>query len=364
MDSAVRHPVLRRKVDAARDDQFARAMSMRKALRLTVPKVADDLFGLSLGVIGVTQKQVSQAQTLPLFSDETLLVLLDGPHGTVAVVALDADLVGAIIQQQTMVNVTRPVAEPRIMTRTDAAMVAPLLDAVLQRSAALLETDAERQVFDGFKFGARVEDVRTLGLMLEAQDYWMFSLSADISGGVRQAEMLFCLPIPVTRQHQIADTADHPDAQPTLNPLIMSASAELTAVLCKLRLPLSEVQAFGVGDVIPVARAALGETGLHAQTGRRICRAQLGQSGGYRALKLVGDDRARRAAQFQGETDSDPTAQDANNSADLDLSDPQILAEDASAVPPVPDGPAKSEIDTAATIVGDFSGADSGMVQT
>lgn len=308
MESPVRHPVLRRKVEAARDDQFTRAMSMRKALRLTVPKVADDVFGLSLGVIGVTQNQVPQDQVLSAFSNDTLLVLLDGPQGAVAAAALDADLVGAAIQQQTTAKVAPPLPETRAMTRTDAAMVAPLLDAVLQRSAELLETDAERCVFEGFRFGANVEDVRTLGLTLEAQDYHVFKVSTDISGGIRQAEMVFCMPVPPVRQHRLSDPADHTDTHPTLNRLVMAAATELTAVLCKLRMPLSQAQAFRVGDVIPVARSSLGETGLHAQTGRRICRAKLGQSGGYRAVKLEAENRAIAGATRPEDTGAEPPA--------------------------------------------------------
>lgn len=363
MDSAIRHPVLRRKVEAARDDQFARAMSMRKALRLTIPKVADELFGLSLGVIGVTQKQLPQAQVLSVFSNETLLLLLDGPQGAVAAAALDADLVGAAIQQQTTSKVIPSRPEPRTMTRTDAAMVAPLLDAVLQRSAELLETDAERCVFEGFRFGANVEDVRTLGLTLEAQDYHVFRVSTDIAGGIRQAEMVFCMPVPVVRQDLMSDASDHPDVHPTLSQLVMSSATELTAVLCKLRMPLSQAQTFRVGDIIPVARSSLGETGLHAQTGRRICRARLGQSDGYRALKLVADGRARPQVPEHAETTPEPVVPARPDSADLSVPVPENSAETADAAPSASDGSDAAAIDAVTTTENGVSDANPGLAK-
>ena len=135
MTSAAPDPVLRRKVAAGRDDLSLRAMSLPKALRLTIPKVADDLFGLPLAVIGVTQRRVTQTEAWALFSDETLLILLDGPDGIVGAAALDADLVGALIQQQTTGQVGAAKEEARAMTRTDAAMIAPCWTAFCSAAA-------------------------------------------------------------------------------------------------------------------------------------------------------------------------------------------------------------------------------------
>ena len=286
MNTAVRRTVLQRKVDAARDEQFARAMSLRKALRLTLPKVADDLFGLPVSVIGITQSLVPQTRLVDLFDAASLLVLMDGPKGAMAAVTLNADLVGAVIQQQTTGTVSPPPAAPRPPTRTDAALCAPMLDAVLARSAALLEVEADRRVFAGFKFGARVEDVRTLGLALDAPDFTVFHLTLDLAGGTRQGDILFCMPNPVLVMLAGAPPLDQHANAPRLGPVVLLAPTELTAVLCKLRMPLSQVQALKAGDVLPVARSALRETGVHVQSGRRICVGQLGQSGGYRALRL------------------------------------------------------------------------------
>lgn len=307
MNTAERRTVLQRKVDAARDDQFARAMSLRKALRLTLPKVADDLFGLPVSVIGITQTLVPQTRLADLFDPTSLLVLLDGPQGAMAAVTLNCDLVGAVIQQQTSGTVTPPTAARRTLTRTDAALCAPMLDAVLARSVTLLEVEADRRVFDGFKFGARVEDVRTLGLALDAPDFVVFHLTLDLAGGARQGDILFCMPNPVPVVPAGAPPENKATHAPQLGPVVLLAPTELNAVLCKMRMPLSKVQALAVGDVVPVARTALRETGVHVQSGRRICVGQLGQSSGYRALRL----RLGGTAQPQlhsVETDADPVA--------------------------------------------------------
>ncbi|MEP2027759.1 MAG: FliM/FliN family flagellar motor switch protein [Paracoccaceae bacterium] len=286
MSSAAPQPVLRRKVAAAREDQSLRAMSLPKALRLTAPKVANSLFGLPLAVIGVTEKRVTQSEAWALFSDETLLVLLDGPGGIVGAASLDGELVGALIQQQTTGQVGPAEDEKRAMTRTDAAMVAPLLDGILQRGSALMETEAERLVMQGFKFGARAEDSRMLSLALDASVFHVFKLSLDVGRGARQADFVLCLPVQIIQPPapNVDEQSDPVDDR--LDKIVMSVPTELTAVLCKLRLSLSELGRFQSGDIIPVAGSTIEKTGLHGQTGRKISQGKLGQSGGYRAVRL------------------------------------------------------------------------------
>jgi hypothetical protein len=60
-------------------------------------------------------------------------------------------------------------------------------------------------------------------------------------------------------------------------------------------LPLSELGQFKPGDIIPVAASAISNTGVHGLTGRKICQGQLGQSGGYRAVRLSATGVATQA---------------------------------------------------------------------
>lgn len=323
MNSAVTNHVLRRKVAAGREDHFSRAMSVPKALRLTAPKVADELFDLPLGVIGVSEKTVSQADVAAQFSDGALLVLLDGPDGRTGAAVLSADLVDAIIQQQTMGKVTAASGDPREMTRTDAAMVAPFLDALLERSAVLPEVETDRFLLGGFKFGARADDDRMLGLALDAAQFRVLNLSFDLARGVRQGDLLLCMPLPDLSCAQEAE----PDSQNggTLHNIVLNIPADLTAVLCKLRRPLSELGAFQVGDTITIPRSALKEAGLFAVTGRRICQGQLGQSGGFRALRLTLDGRAGSArALASNVAESVEAVEISANNSPPDPQDPEV----------------------------------------
>ena len=57
------------------------------------------------------------------------------------------------------------------MTTTDAALSAPLLDALFSRAHAFLETDADRAKLPLYKFGAKAENPRLFGLALEEAEY-------------------------------------------------------------------------------------------------------------------------------------------------------------------------------------------------
>ena len=141
-DGETAQSVLRRKATAGREDHQSRAMSMQKALRLTLAKVADNLHGMAMAVIGARVEDRDGDNLTDLFDPADLLLLLDGPAGARGAAVLDAAFVGGLIQQQTMGKV-QPIPEnqdPRPMTPTDAAICAPFMDALLSRVATLPDT--------------------------------------------------------------------------------------------------------------------------------------------------------------------------------------------------------------------------------
>jgi hypothetical protein len=62
--------------------------------------------------------------------------------------------------------------------------------------------------------------------------------------------------------------------------------AELTAVLCKMRVPLRQFSTLKVGELLPLDQAYLYETDLIAINGQAIAKGRLGQMNGARAVRL------------------------------------------------------------------------------
>ena len=113
MTTQQQNAALRRKVQAGEAEHQARAMSLPKALRLTLAKVANEFWGMPLAALGITTERRELDACAEVFDDSQLLLLLDGPEQLRAAAMLDASLVGALIQQQTMGKVFQTPVETR-----------------------------------------------------------------------------------------------------------------------------------------------------------------------------------------------------------------------------------------------------------
>lgn len=276
---------LRRKARIARDEQEARAMSPARALRMAAEKTANEAFSLALAVQSVSRSLTDHAGLLALIPDGLLLLLLDGPDGSVGVMTLDAAILSALIEMQTVGQVLPKPPRDRPLTRTDAALAAPLVDGVLQRMTRDLADHPDHYWTCGYRFGAMIEDRRSLGLTLGAPDYHVFRLELDIAGGLRQGEVMLVLP----RRDDPAQTqrdADQDGASRQLQARVMEAPVRLDAVLCRVSLPLSGIGKLAVGDLLPLPGEALREIAVEGVGRRRVATGRLGKVDGLRAIRL------------------------------------------------------------------------------
>jgi flagellar motor switch protein FliM len=228
-----------------------------------------------------------------LLGGPELLMLLEGPRGRRGAALLDPTLVGALIQQQTIGKVLpESGGTDRKMTATDAAICAPVLDALLARAAPLPDAEAEQALLAGFHFGAHVSEPRVLGMALEAPSYEVLRITIDISAGVRQGQLVLILPdgesAPVPD-----DEADESGAGPQSGPArgslcenVLTLRAELHVNLAKLTLPLRQVSGLAIGDVLPLGVTAFDQSRVATLDGRDLGGGTLGQLDGMRAIRL------------------------------------------------------------------------------
>ncbi len=294
--SATEGSPLHRKVQAGRATHQARAMSLAKALRLTLAKVADDMFEMSMAVIGVRSETCAGEKLADHLAASGLLMLLDGPMRTRAAVVLDASLVGALIQQQTMGKVLpQPDMSARDMTQTDAAISAPFVNALLERAAPVPEDPKERQLITGFAFGAWVENLRLLCMALEAEHYELIHLSLDIAGGVRQGQMTLCMPAVEqpddgdgleTGQDAPEDGTPPSHCKPDLSETVLNLHADLRIALTQRKMTLRSLSELEVGSTLELGNASFDQVRIQTLTGAPIGRGILGQLDGVRAVQV------------------------------------------------------------------------------
>lgn len=280
--------VLQRKAQVGKQEHQARAMTVPKALRVGLAKVADDAFDMALAVIGVTKETAAASVVLEDVGEETLLLLLDGVAGKVGGALLGSALVSALVQQQTTGRVAAAVVEDRRMTATDAALCAPLIDLLFKRAHGLVDNDADRVELPCLKFGARAENKRLFELALDEVEYTVLRLTVDIAGGVAQSSLVLLLPPPAAMPDPVPASDGNETSQnpKTLKPAIMDVPAELSAVLCRLRFPLAQISALEIGHLIDVPSESFDAVELLSINGRLISSGAMGHVDGNRALML------------------------------------------------------------------------------
>ena len=218
----------------------------RQAYPAMLARAARDALNLPVSVIGITQARMTQAALVGHVDGDRLLMLLDGEAAGAGVLSADRSCLAALIQQQTMGQVTAADPGDRPFTATDAAMVAPLADAMLARAAELSEAAADRQALGGLRFGARVADVRAMQLALDAERFRVFDLTLDFAGGVRQGALCLALPI----AEEVAGASAPPADPDRMARVAGAARAELRVVIGQLQLSLADLSGMRPGDVL------------------------------------------------------------------------------------------------------------------
>ncbi|RXV62761.1 flagellar motor switch protein FliM [Roseovarius sp. A46] len=277
--------VIRRKTRAAREGADRRVMSPVRALRLALARAADTLLDLPLVVATVEQCRVEAGEVESTLGTEGLYLLLDGAAGARAAMRLCPGLVAALVEVQTTGRVRPGEVRARAPTRTDAAMVAPLVDALLSGFDDGMGESGADQAARGFHFGDRVEDARALALLLVAPEFDFFRLTVDLGPGLRTGRLdLLLPPAPPVPARDVAPAGRGAPARDLEN----VAAVALDAVLARIRVPLRAAMAFKVGQRLEVARDTLGKVRLVGAGGHVAAEGRLGRRDGWRALRLAG----------------------------------------------------------------------------
>lgn len=302
MVSDNRNTVIHRKARVAREEYQARAMSAVKALRLSVAQTAAELFGLSLTVATVEQVQIAQSDVGPAFKSRGLIVLLDGPNDNCGAIQLDDVSLAALIEIQTTGQFLGRPPEDRDITRTDAAIAAPLIDATLTRFEEHIQNEEPDHWGSGYRFGAMIDDVRNLCLALSAPEFHLFKLNVEIGDAAIPGAMTLLFPVQEFVSVQGADHVDAEKSMATLEQSALDAPVVLQAVLARTTVTLERICTLRVGDQIPFSTDQPLIARLEAGGKFNVSKARVGQLNGLRAVRLVASGEEKGAVVFGSET--------------------------------------------------------------
>ncbi|WP_341214118.1 hypothetical protein [uncultured Limimaricola sp.] len=211
---------------------------------------------------------------------DALLIGLGHGAQIAGLAAIEPQLRCAVLEVLTLGAPRAAPAVPGAITGTGAAMMAPLLQRLLDRLDALDDTAPPAAL----RPGLRLADARAAGLLLPEISFAMYRFSMEIGpGSGREGQLMLAVPRPDVS----AKAAPAADAWASaLRDTVLQAPAELVAVLHRMRLPAREIEAFEPGQRLMLPGVSLGAIDLEDTQGRTVATVRLGQFAGLRAVRL------------------------------------------------------------------------------
>lgn len=223
-----------------------------------------------------------------------LLAAIEDEDGRRGLIALDHPLVDALIEVQTTGHVEDADLPPRAVTRIDEALCRDFLDMLFGAFAQETASNIGRDWPDRLIYGSIVMDRAQLNLLLPDRGYHLLKTSVTAAGR-KTGEVVMLLPAdPALARRHAANVAGGVKAEPVdwskqMLSALGSAPMVLDAVLMRVTMPLGEVEALGVGDLVPFEHSDLSSVQLEAEGGHVFAKGALGQKSGKRAFRLGGD---------------------------------------------------------------------------
>lgn len=292
--------ILQRMAGAGRTAPDHGVVSPFGAMRLALSKAAQDIVKAKLIGGQVTDLRVTLHGMDEVLPKGGLWVLLQGHGRTRGLICVCPSLLAAMVQAMTTGTITGSEISPRPPTQTDALLVRKVLGCVLDTLVLRLAGHPAEDWARGFHPRDRVSDPARLPHVLPDVVYRALSMEVDINGGLRSGSLVILLPR-LGGERAATEVNEQAAFAEAMERTLGGAPADLEAVLFRLHMPISEMTDLQPGMVLKLPREALSNVALHGCDGRVAGHAKLGQSRGFRAVKLLAEKRASGAVKPAGE---------------------------------------------------------------
>ncbi len=279
--------VIRRMAGVGRPPPEIPRFDMARALKTAFAQAAQEEIDLVAAATRVGQARTTIGKLLESLPENALLTLLEGPQEQYGLLIFDAQSLAAFIEMQTTGRVVPHPAPERIPTRTDALLVSGFINRLLALfSQVAFEAELEAAAsLEGYGYRQKLADAREVEMTLPDVPFRLFNVQAEFGTGAKQGQVSLLLPC------EVAGATATPDAQKwhaQFVDLVQCAPVELEAILTRHKMPLSEVTGMRPGMQILLPREAIGQVVFCDLNGDMISMGQLGQTEGFRAVRLTG----------------------------------------------------------------------------
>lgn len=337
-------PILRRMVAPPRVSQLAADAPAPRSLseqgRLALGRALRACGNLPISPATMTEGRMPLCELLERLETGMFIGILENGAAAPGLVILDADIATAAADYQTLSRI--PTITPntrRKPTRTDSALVAPVMDlmlADLDHSA-----DPDSGWGRGYRFASFMEEPRPVGLILDDCDYVVLQTDLatippppGVTGGAdtpaeasdERRSGAFLLAVPLAPPPDPFDEPAPPESTPdahdasapaadalprsdiatTMRHAMQRYPVKLNAILARIPMPLGQATQLRPGDVLEVPVCALEQVQVEGVDGLPIATARLGQAHGNRAVRITSDQQTPEDPTFLSAALSQP----------------------------------------------------------
>lgn len=258
---------------------------MEELLRVSMPRDADDLLGLDVSVLSVSNGHSVKEDLIQKIETNDLCFLMTSSHSPPGLCQVDGVLVATLIEKQMAGRVSSGEATLRQATQIDAAIVSEMIERWLEGAETIADEAGRKHRFPFFSHQRvpQLFDARAMDLSLDPGTFDTTRITLSLDRGQRKGMLSLAVPL--------LDVADKVSAK-QLNEKLSDARAMLRAELRPVQLALGRVRALAIGDVVDIPLSALRDVRMMPSGGGPpIAKASLGQINGQRAVRLlVGDE--------------------------------------------------------------------------
>ena len=275
------------------------ATQVDQALQSAFARMAAEWPGLGARAHGLRRGPISIPEVTDMLEPAMFVALLQGPADALGVVMICPTLLAGLIEGTTTGRVLGAVPPGRVPTRTDAALIAPMINALLDHIGTRCAGLTGAEGVEGYAYSTFLADPRPLALLLEDGHFQHihYDVRLGASGPAGKVVLILTDPNaatcvrPVPLQANIGTKwADQ------MQQAVSAAPVQLNAVLFKAQLPLSAALTLAPGDMLCIPASTLEALDIQTLDGTVIGVARLGQTRGQRALRLTSELNARPQA--------------------------------------------------------------------
>ncbi len=276
-------------------DRPASMLPLHRAFRMALSEVADETLNIEIAVQGIEDQKIDQQGAIAAQLERGVHFSTHGPNSAPGMVIISQVTTSALIEIQTVGNVSDLPVPDREPTPIDAAIIQGFVSSVLSRLGEIMhEVEGEEWILY-HKINTPVFDLHRIPFELPDIPYRMLRASVSFGVECKTGDIAIIFPkSPVLpRSIDLGNQTNNAVKgwQRRLNGAVNSSHAVLSAILLRNGLSVSELRDLKVGSSIPLPRNAPEQICLEGIDGNIVAYGKIGMANGMKAVRIVSFDR-------------------------------------------------------------------------